>query len=366
MNGVRFIKAASLVCTLVTAVSLLAIPARQALAQTDNILLYHGADRQQKLIAGAKREGEVNVYTALVANVAGRPLINAFMRTYPFVKVNYLREDSEGIVTKVSAEERAHRVLADVIEGSGVHALAVAAKIVQPFYSPIVDQYPKQYRDPRGLSAVTRVSYFSLAYNTRLVPRNKVPQSYEDLLDPIWRGKMAWRVGSASGTPMFITNLRLAWGEQRAMAYFHKLAKQHLINFGSGSSRTLVNRVVAGDYPIALNVFAHFPLVSAAKGAPVNSKLLAPVPCTPSSLLIPKNLPHPYAAMLFADFMLSKAGQEVLSKAGLFSARSDVAPLPLVARVDPKIAGVPVDYISAETLQKYTASSEKIYENLFR
>ncbi len=122
----------------------------------------------------------------------------------------------------------------------------------------------------------TRLSYYSIAYNTRLVPADKVPKSYDDLLDPQWKGKIAWRIGSASGTPLFITNLRLAWGEEKARAYFEKLKEQKIVNFGAGSARTLVDRVIAGEYAIALNIFAHHPLISKAKGAPVNSQLLDP------------------------------------------------------------------------------------------
>ena len=68
----------------------------------------------------------------------------------------------------------------------------------------------------------TRLSYYSIAYNTRLVPADKVPKSYDDLLDPQWKGKMAWRIGSATGTPLFITNLRLAWGEEKAQRLFRE------------------------------------------------------------------------------------------------------------------------------------------------
>jgi iron(III) transport system substrate-binding protein len=79
-----------------------------------------------------------------------------------------------------------------------------------------------------------------MAYNTKLVPKDQVPQSFEDLLDPKWKGKIAWRIESASGTSLFLTNLRLAWGEERAMDYFKKLSQQKIVNFGSGSARTLI------------------------------------------------------------------------------------------------------------------------------
>ena len=99
---------------------------------------------------------------------------------------------------------------------------------------------------------------------------------------------MAWRIGSSTGTPLFLTNLRLAWGEDKAMAYFDKLKDQKIVNFGAGSARTLVDRVIAGEYAIALNIFAHHPLISKGKGAPVNSQLMDPVASTAATMSVVK------------------------------------------------------------------------------
>ena len=221
------------------------------MAQQD-ILTYKGPDREQKLLDGAKKEGQVVFYSAMIVNQALRPIVDAFEKKYPFVKVTYWRGETEDIVAKLSAEERANNVVGDLIEGTGVGELAVSAGFLTPYYSPSIDEYPAAERDPNNLWTPTRLSYFSAAYNTKLVPADKMPKTYEALLDPQWKGKMAWRIGTASGTPLFITNLRLAWGEDKAMAYFKKLAQQKIINFGSGSARTLVDRVIAGEYPIAL------------------------------------------------------------------------------------------------------------------
>ena len=261
------------------ALSALALGATAAAAQ-ESPLMYRGADRDQKILEGARREGQVVIYTGLVVNVALRPMTEAFQAKYPFVKMNYWRGESEAIAAKVLAEGRANNQVADVIEGTGVGELALAANLIQPFYTPTREFLPKNLLDPDNLTAPTRVSYFAMAYNTKLVPADKIPQKYEDLLDPMWKGKISWRIESASGTSLFLTNLRLAWGEERALNYFKKLSQQKVINFGSGSARTLVDRVMAGEYPLALNVFAHFPVFSAAAGAPVNSKLLDPVPST--------------------------------------------------------------------------------------
>ena len=339
----------------------------QAAAQAgDQILLYEGPDREKRLLEGARKEGQVIIYSAMIVNQALRPLVDSFNRKYPGVRASYWRGDSEDIAAKLAAESRARNLSVDVVEGTGVGELVIEADLVQPFFTPEISNVPENLRDPRKLWAPTRVSYFSVAYNTRLVPPDKAPKTFEDLLDPQWKGKMSWRIGSSSGTPLFITNLRMAWGEEKAMAYFRKLADQKIVNFGSGSARTLVDRVIAGEYPIALNIFAHHPLISAAKGAPVASQLMDPVATTTATAAIPKGVRRPHAALLLVDFIVSKEGQEILSRADYFPVRPDVEPKAELASVVPAKAGVPQNLVLPESLGKYGDSSEKIFQDIFR
>ena len=281
----------------------------------EEIFNYKGPDREQKLIDGAKQEGQVVLYSGLIVNQMLRPLTAGFMKKYPFVKMTYWRADSEELLPKLSAEARANSNVGDLFEGSGGGEIAVEAGLTLPFYSPELDNYLKIYLDPKGHLAPTRLSYFSIAYNTKMVPADKVPKTYDDLLDPQWKGKMAWPYAN-TGRYLFLINLRTAWGEDQAMAYFKKLAEQKIINFASGSARTLVDRVIAGEYPIAINIYAHHPLISAGKGAPVNAQLMDPVPSAAGSLALVKGAKHPHAALLLTDFILSKEGQEVVVKDG--------------------------------------------------
>src|SRR5262245_763506 len=161
-------------------------------------------------------------------------------------------------------------------------------------------------------------------------------------------------------------SIRLARGEAKAKEYFQKLAAQKVINFGAGSARTLVDRVIAGEFPIALNIFAHHPLISRAKGAPVNSQLMDPVPSTAGTMLIPRGVRHPYAALLLADFILSREGQAILASAEYFPARPDVPAKDTLSSVIPAHAGVPEQFVGPDQLNQYTESSSKIFDELFR
>jgi iron(III) transport system substrate-binding protein len=350
--------AAAIACVLATPI--LAQDAR------DNILAYSGPDRTEKLIEGARQEGQLTYYSAMIVNQALRPLTAAFQRKYPFIKMSYWRGDSEEIETKLAAEMRANNPIVDVVEGTGIGELAVRAGFAQPAWSPQLADIPEQMRDPRRLWVPTRVSYFSIAYNTRLVAVDSAPKTYQDLLDEKWRGRMAWPLLSAIGAPLFVTNLRLAWGEDKAMAYLRRLRPQNIVNFGAGNPRTLVDRVIAGEYAIALQIFAHHPLISAGKGAPVTSQLLPPVASAPATLVIPKGSRHPHAAALLMDFLLSKEGQQILAAAEYLPVRPDVEPLAQIAAIVPSRAGVDENFISPEKLSAYTESSAKIVEDLFR
>jgi ABC-type Fe3+ transport system substrate-binding protein len=374
MSGVRLHLASILLASAVTWAGGALLSAGGALvfaggawAQSpDDILLYSGPDREQRLVEGAKREGQVVIYAALIQNQAMRPLADGFGKKYPFIRLTTWRADSEDIVQKAAAEVRANNVVADLVEGTGAGEQAVEANIAQPYYAPAVAGFPEIYRNPTGLWVPTRLSYYGVAYNTKLLPPDRVPKSYADLLDPRLQGRMAWRIGSSTGTPLFLTNLRLAWGEEKARAYFDRLKDQKIVNFGAGSARTLVDRVVAGEYAIALNIFAHHPLISKAKGAPVNSQLMDPVATTAATMSVVKGLHHPYAAMLLADYILSREGQGILARAEYFPVDPEVAPLPALAAVVPRIAGVAENFVGPDQLIKYTDSSEDIFQKLFR
>lgn len=324
-----------------------------------------GPERQNILVAGARKEGKVTWYSAMIINQALRPLANAFQKKYPFIKLDYWRGSSRKILQKVLAEIRAKALVADVLEGSGLAHPMVKAGAVQPFHSPSLAAYPEKYRDPKRLWAASRFSYMGMAYNTKLISPSEAPKTYQDLLDPKWKGKMAWRAASESGALLFITNLRLTMGEAKAEAYLQKLKGQKIVNF-SGSARTLVNRVVEGEYPIALNIFLHHPIISAAKGAPSAARPLEPVPSLNGTIMLPKGVKHPHAAMLLIDFVLSEEGQRVLKKANYLPAHPKVDPNSSLKPIVPRLAGLKENFVTPEVLFDNREKSKALFNKYFR
>jgi ABC-type Fe3+ transport system substrate-binding protein len=329
-------------------------------------LLYTGADREQMLIEGAKREGEVTLYSAMIVNQTLRPIAEAFSKRYPFIKLNYWRAESAGIFTKLSAELRAGKVAVDVVEGTGVGEAAVQAGFAQPYKTPAIEGIPEAFRDADSLWTPTRLSFFGVGYNTKLVPPDAVPKTYEDLLDPRWKGKMVWHAGSSSGSALFVTNLRLKWGEEKTRAYLKKLAEQKIASLTGTSARSLVDRVIAGEFALALNIFAHHPLISASKGAPSQSVLMDPVATTVGTMIIPKGLPHPHAAMLLVDFILSKEGQAILAGSEYFPSRPDVPVVSSLSPITDALKNVSEQFVSPENLTEMTPSSEEMIKEIFR
>jgi iron(III) transport system substrate-binding protein len=169
---------------------------------------------------------------------------------------------------------------------------------------------------------------------------------------------MAWHAGSASGADLFVTNLRMSWGEDRAADYLRRLAGQNVAALSGASARGLVDRVIAGEMLLALNIFAHHPLISQSKGAPVATALLDPTASTVGTMIVPKGVRHPHAAMLLADFILSQEGQTILAKAGYFPTRENVPTRADVAPVLEALAHVSEQFVPPEALVRYTASSE--------
>ena len=320
-----------------------------------------GPDRQAKLEAGARAEGRVTLYTALIVDQVVRPLAAGFEARYPWLKLDYWRGESRSIVQKVLAERRAGALEADVIEGTGLADSLVQAGAVEPFASPELAGFDARYRDPRGLWAPLRFDYYGASFNPKLAA---APAGYDALLAPEWRGKMAWLADNESGAILLITALRLAWGEPRAELYFKRLAEQNIVSVAA-SARTLVNRVIEGEYPLALGVALHHAVISAAAGAPVAPAVMDPVPALLSILMLGKGAKHPHAAMLLIDFLLSKKGQEILRDRQYLTARSDVPPLDGLKPIVPRLSGHAELFIRPEDFSKEHAPSQALLERTF-
>jgi iron(III) transport system substrate-binding protein len=324
-----------------------------------------GPDRAAILMKGAKKEGKVVLYSAMIVNQALRPMAEAFKKKYPFLKVEYWRANSRGIITKVTAELRAKGLVASVIEAGGASQALIKIGALQSFVSPSQAPYPKNVIAAKGYWSATRFNFFGLGYNTKLVSKADVPKTFEELLDPKWKGKFAWIVNSETGSALlFISALRKHMGEKKAEAYLAKLAKQKIVGV-SGSARALVDRVVQGEYPMGINIFAHHPIISKRKGASVDTQLLDPVTNSSSSIMFLKAAPHPHAGMMLIDFALSEEGQRVLQKANYLPTHPKVDPKSTLFSILPHKNGKKANFLTPEALFELRGKSLKLQKKYF-
>jgi iron(III) transport system substrate-binding protein len=315
---------------------------------------------------GARQEGTVVIYSGMIVNQLLRPLVEAFEKKYPFIKARYWRGDGNQIAVKVYAEMRANALEADIIEGSGMSGTVGGSKIVLPFYSPLFVALRKQDIAADSTWAATRFRYIGLGYNTNFVSKDEAPKNFDALLDPRWKGKMAWHVGSdASGALVTITTLLATWGEQKTDAYLSKLANQDVTPL-TVSNRQVVDEVILGEYWMGLGISAHHPIISANRGAPSATVLFDPIPSLSDAIQVLKGTKHPHAAMLFVDFMLSTQAQRMVQDAEYFPSNPNVDPSPSLRMIVPRNAGVPELMLTSERLEQLTPKSVELYTKHFR
>ncbi|HTN70442.1 MAG TPA: extracellular solute-binding protein [Methylomirabilota bacterium] len=282
-------------------------------ASIDEIAMLKSADRQRILVEGAKKEGKVMWYTTLIVDQVVRPLKEAFEKEYPFIQIEFYRGNSENLVRRVLAEYQAKRYDADLVDGTVSPTMVRRAGFLQRFYSPSLAAYPAELRDPEGFWGSTNLYFLTPGYNTKMVKADEVPKTYDDLLNPRWKGQMMWSTSRGSGAPLFIGNALLTMGQEKGKAYLQKIKAQNIAK-STASARQVLDLVIAGEYPIALQIFNHHAYISASQGAPVDWQPIEPVTATIQTIALMKSTPHPHASMLFLDFVLSERGQKVFQQ----------------------------------------------------
>ena len=322
---------------------------------------YTKPDRTSMLIEGAKKEKRLVWYSTVITSQIGQPLADAFHRKYPFLTVQIYRGDSGTVAQKMIQEYRARSYKVDLIDGTSTSAMLRRTGFLQPFRSPELASYPAQFKDPDGYWGGELLYYMVLAYNTKLIPAGQTPKTYQDLLDPKWKGKIAWSTSSGSGAPTFVGNILTSMGQDKGTAYLKQLAGQGIHNINS-SGRSVLDQVVAGQFPIALQVFNDQVDYSKAASAPVDWVPLQPVTGQVSRISLAGKAPHPDAEMLFLDFMFSKEGQQIIRQRGGIPASPQVEALR--PGLKPEAGKFTADYIQDQAATRLNQWSD-LYQRLF-
>ena len=285
---------------------LLACTARAQVSVLDDIATYAGADRTERLIAGGRKEGTLTLYSSARSDDLSA-LAAAFEDKYR-IKVRVWRASSEVILSRIINESRGGRFDADVIETAGPDLAALASEqLLHPISSPVFADLDKSALVPDHAWTANRYSVLVAAYNTKLVAAADVPKRYSDLLDSKWHGRLGIEADDAHWFATVVTAL----GEHAGLDLFRGIASRNGVSMRKGHS-LLANLVVSGEVPFALTVYGYHADQLKRAGAPIEKVYLPPVVVMPTGVAVLRKAPHPFAAVLFTDFMLSD-GQAILA-----------------------------------------------------
>ena len=312
------------------------------------IVTYEKPDREQFLLQGAKKEGEVSVYTSLVPEDL-TALSAAFEKKYG-VKVKGWRASSEKVLQRTLAEMRANRKDADVIETNGPELEALyREKVLQPFKSPHFKDLMPQAIRPHGHWVDTRINMFVQSYNTKLVSKDEAPKRYEDLANPRWKGRLGIE---AEDEDWFATVIR-SLGEEKGLALFREIAKN---GFSVRKGHTLLAGLVAsGEIPFSLTTYSHGAEKMKQKGAPVEWYAIEPAIGRDNGVAIVRTPGHPHAAALFIDFILSPEGQAILEKGGY---------VPANLKMKHPAQKLPLKFVDPALMLDESAKWKKLYDEI--
>src|SRR5262245_52899345 len=103
---------------------------------------------QSALVEGAKKEGRLVWYTSMAVDTS-KPLLDAFLKDYPFIQAELVRLGEEQLMTRILSEVRGGRWAFDIMSGSAISTL-VDRQIIAPYLSPGRDAYPDEFKDAKG------------------------------------------------------------------------------------------------------------------------------------------------------------------------------------------------------------------------
>ena len=311
------------------------------------------------LVEAARKEGKVVWYTSL-AIPSSTALAHYFMNKYKGIEVIVNRNGSQRVLQMVMQEAGASIKNVDVIHTSDAgHFVLLKGKGLLAQYSPkAAEVFPAGFKDPTGYFVGMRATLSSIAYNPRVISEKDAPKTWKDLLDPKWRGK---EVTAHPGYSGIIMTHVLALVKQMGWEYFQELAKNKLHIVQSANDPAQV--VASGERPLGVNGAEYFYYKTMKQGNPI--KIVYPkegAPLVISPTAIAKDAPHPNAARLFTEFILSKENQQILAdKEGLYTGHPEVT----YPKDKPMLKDLKLWAVDPDELEKRNAELKKRFTEFF-
>jgi iron(III) transport system substrate-binding protein len=296
----------------VLAVTLMILLSSFAWAQTRpaaELANYRGADREEMLKGGAKKEGKLVWYTSLTAH---RDIANLFEAKYPGIKVETYRAGPNDLTRRLLSEAQSKRNIADLIETTPSTLMMMRDnKLLLPYYSPHLAHFPDDAREAADKNRVfwttDRESIVGLGYNRNLIRAAEVPKNFAELARPANKGKVAVS-GDTTGV-RFIGAMIKAKGEEYVKQLHALDIKMHMISGGA-----MHELMAAGEMPMSISIFRNHVLAAKPKGAPTEWVPMDLNPTNAGGVALPAGSNSPHAALLFIDFLLSPEGQKIFEE----------------------------------------------------
>jgi len=265
--------------------------------------------------------------------------------------VELWRALSNQVVQRVITEAQGRRHSVDVIETNGPEMEMMAReKLLGELYSPHLMDLPAAAIPAHRTWFPDRMNYFVVGYNTAKVQRSQIPATYEGFADPKWKG----RIGLEATDTEWMATLIKMWGADKGMDYFRRLsAMKPDVRQGHVLLATLV---AAGEVPVGLSMYSSNIVALKRKGAPIDFVPVQPVVARPQGIGVAKNAPHPYAALLLADYVLSLEGQQLFESLGR---------VPASTRVKSEFNNFPFTMIDPVTVLDEAEKWEKLWNGFF-
>jgi iron(III) transport system substrate-binding protein len=283
-----------------------------AVAQTKSVAdlaNYRGADREEILKAGTKKEGRLVWYTSLTAH---REIANIFEARYPGIKVETYRAGPNDLTRRLLSEAQARRSIADLVETTPATLMMMRdSKLLMPYFSPHLVNFPEDSKEEADKSRVywttDRESIVGLGYNRNLIRATDVPKSFAELVKPENKGKIGVS-GDTTGV-RFIGAIIKAKGEEFVKQLRALDMKMHMISGGA-----VHELMAAGEMPMSISIFRNHVLAAQPKGAPTEWVPLDLNPTNAGGVALWAAVNSPHAALLFVDLLLSPEGQKIFEE----------------------------------------------------
>jgi iron(III) transport system substrate-binding protein len=196
----------------------------------------------------------------------------------------------------------------------------------------------------------TRINMFVQSYNTNLVKKEELPKSYADLANPRWKGRLGIEAEDEDWFAMIIKEL----GEEAGLRTFREIVRVNGLSVRKGHT-LLAGLVASGEIPLALTTYSHGAEKMKNKGAPVEWFAIAPAIGRANGIGVTTKPPHPHAAALFVDFLLSPEGQQILQKGGY---------VPANLRVKDRAQTLPLKFVDPAVILDEDAKWKKLWQEV--